>query len=222
MHHFLGFCFDRGIASDVDRFFSLFAERFLGLCLNAISIHLLNFQWHAGEVPRKLHLLRRGKPRVRAQTVDRALAIVADLLVSYQQLCLVSHLCGSLILFVHHLIRCDYVTVFHLFLLKPNLFIPMILLYLQLLSMTWRCWRCVCHFLNRADLPLYSNRFVWWHGILWSGVRILPLLFQSFYEIVLLPFEKGIFTVPVGCVSFLTLVLKELVGGLQRNCFALV
>ena len=82
MHHFLGFWFDRGIASDVDRFFSFFARCFVGLCLHAISIHLLTCLWNAGEVPWQLHLLRRGKPRVRAQTVDRALAIVADLLVS--------------------------------------------------------------------------------------------------------------------------------------------
>ena len=156
MHHFLGFRFDRGIASDVDSFFSILAERLPGLYLKAILIHLLNFQWNAGEVPRKLHLLRRGEPRMRAQTVDRALAIVADLLVSYQQLGLVSHLCRSLILFVHHL------AVVHLFLLKPNL-----LLYLQLLSMTWRC-----HSLNRADFPMYSNRFVWWHGILWSSIPL--------------------------------------------------
>jgi hypothetical protein len=62
------------------------------LSLKAISIHLLTFQRNAGQVPWKLHLLRRGKPRVRAQTVDRALAIIADLLVFYQQLRLVSHL----------------------------------------------------------------------------------------------------------------------------------
>lgn len=66
----------------MDRFFSFFAGCFVGLCLHAISIHLLTCQWNAGEVPWQLHLLRRGKPRVRAQTVDRALAIVADLLVS--------------------------------------------------------------------------------------------------------------------------------------------
>lgn len=213
IYHFLSFCFDRGIASDMvfylDRFVSFFAGRFPSLSLKAISIHLLTFQRNAGQVPRKLHLLCRGKPRVRAQTVDRALAIIADLLVFYQQLRLVSHLWGSLILFVHHL------AVFHLFLLKPN---PLLLTdsYLQFLGMTWRC-----HFLNRAHLSLYSNRFVWWHSILWSGVRILPLLFQSFYEIVLLlyllPFKKGIFTITLGCVSFLTCALKELLGA-----FALV
>jgi len=80
----------------LDHCVSFFAGRFLGLCLKAISIHLLTFQRNAGQVPRKLHLLRRGKPRVRAQTVDRALAIVADLfsdlLVSQQQLRLVPHL----------------------------------------------------------------------------------------------------------------------------------
>ena len=133
------------------------------------------------KIPRKACLLSRGEPRVRAQTVDWALAIVADLLIPYHQLCSASHLDSTLMFSSHS------------------------------------CW--LAHdlpltrgyqFLDLPDFPLHSSRLIWRHSVLRSGFCILPLLFQAFYEIVLLSLEKRIVTDSLWCCLALAGVMHLL------------